>query len=304
MSESRVIVLALWLSVMLLWSPLPWALAGKAPNKSGSAARAFPWTVLEEEKRALQLLKEGESNAVGRSSAQQCASSMELGGLTGYSEAPGWSEGNGKAPFCVVDDCSGSDAEMWIGLDEQPHLTPPPYDPLTGRHYTDFSVGRPSGVGLLRVERGMVFNCENGGTVFNQTMALRLNEWYHKLPPARKPQASRIQHVPTTLVSLCVPYADTFQHAMLDMAPKLSISLNYLKNNPTATVLHGKGASELLRMLGMKNTILAQKGVIYSAPKVVQPYFPKASGTARIIGMSTFHSAHMLRDRLLNLVSL
>jgi hypothetical protein len=84
---------------------------------------------------------------------------------------------------------------------------------------------------LLRVQRGAVFNCHGGGTVFNETLALRLGKWYYKLPPTVRTPRVRVEHLGGAALSLCVPYSDGFQHNMLDMFSKLSIMLPYIRKH-------------------------------------------------------------------------
>eukprot|EP00873_Tetraselmis_striata_P044716 jgi/Tetstr1/464980/TSEL_009711.t1 len=249
----------------------------------------------------------GRSNGVGRAGGgQRCAQTLGAPFIGYWPTAEPLPVGTRPPPVCVVDDPSGSAAAAWYGVAQEPASdgklwVPPPLDPSTGQPTpsADFPpLPRPLAGGLLRMERGGVFDCaDGGGTVFNASTALRLEKWYHKLPPLARPPQLSLSHTHGALLSLCIPYGTGFQHSMLDMLPKLSMVLPYLRQHyPGVKVLHSTGATKLLELLGVGNTLVARPGTVYTADTVLLPFFH--SHTPGSIGMSAYGAADDVRGSL------
>jgi len=191
------------------------------------------------EEEILALARAGRNNDVGRKSRQLCAD-VQTAGYSGYINHDGLAII--ESPACIVDDPSGSDVAQWLGYTASDRAlpVPPPWDPATGQPARDFPralLQCPKAVAILEVRNGAVFDCEGGGTVFNSSLAMRLSRWYYRPPPPLKPPNLKVKRLEAPeILSLCVAYGHSFQHAGLDMVPKLSMLIPFLAKHPGAKV--------------------------------------------------------------------
>jgi hypothetical protein len=66
---------------------------------------------------------------------------------------------------------------------------------------------------------------------------MRLSRWYYRPPPPLKPPNLKVKRLEAPeILSLCVAYGHSFQHAGLDMVPKLSMLIPFLAKHPGAKV--------------------------------------------------------------------
>jgi len=172
----------------------------------------------------------------------------------------------------------------------------PPKVPKDNKTHFVLKVQRPLAEGLVTFENGAIYDCQGGGTPFNSSLVLRAGKWYYKLPPPTKPPRIRLKHIPGTLVSLCFAYGHSYQHAMLDAFPRLSLALPFLIDHPDATVLHGTGAKSLMELASFPKTISAKGSVAYTADRVVVPIFYSDKGA---LSTSEEGSAVALRERIM-----
>lgn len=114
----------------------------------------------------------------------------------------------------------------------------PAWNPASGKLFdkSEFpTIRMPTESIILALNNASVVDCFSGGTIYNETHTLRLGKWYFSKP--LPPPSQRKQHrLKADIISLCVPYADSFQHTMLDVFPKLSMVLKFIEANPEIQV--------------------------------------------------------------------